>query len=776
MDRTTLPIRIEQPDVEAAFDIRQQATPFAAPEPVRAPEGAPNVLVILLDDMGFGASSPFGGPCPMPVAEQLAENGLRFNRFHTTALCSPTRAALLTGRNHHSVGMGVVTDFSSSAPGYTGIRPQDAAPLARTLRENGYATGAFGKWHQIPQSDITPVGPFTHWPTNEGFEKFYGIIGGADDQFHPTLFEGTNQIEPPATADEGYHLSEDMVDQAKNWIRQVRTVDATKPWFTYLAFGATHSPFQVPDSWLDRYRGKFSHGWDEQRERTLARQKELGVVPEETLLTQWPEGVPHWDDLTDAGRAVAERLMEIYASFAEHTDAQVGRLVDALRESGELDNTMIFYILGDNGASCEGRLSGTFNEKRTYNAVPETAEEILPRIDQIGTRFSNSNYPVGWALAMDTPFQWTKQVASHFGGTRNGMVVHWPAGIKDNGALRNHWHHVIDVAPTVLEAAGIPQPVQVDGIRQKPIEGTSMLAALADGAAPENHTTQYFEMFGNRGIYHEGWTAVVKHRTPWELTSTAPIPFEDDRWELYDIRDDFSQATDLAATHPEKLAELQELFLAEARKHQVLPLDDRGNERMNPVTAGRRRNDVPTTVVVPPSTRRLPHGAFPSTVNRSFTFTVPVVADSDASDGVLVCIGTGHDGSALYVREGIVSLALNFCGVKTTHVRAERPLSAGEHVIVHRFDSDASGVGTGGVARLFVDGVEVASGRIERTAVFGQGKLSIGAQPGIPITDDYARGGEYAYTGKIGEVVLATGDDVVEPSAQQELERELIEH
>ncbi|WP_235736927.1 arylsulfatase [Nocardioides alcanivorans] len=776
MDRTRLPIQLTPPVIEPAFDIREQQPPFPAPEQVRAPEGAPNVLVILLDDMGFGASSPFGGPCSMPTAERLAEDGLRFNRFHTTAICSPTRAALLTGRNHHSVGMGVVTDFASTAPGYTGIRPKDAAPLARTLKENGYATGVFGKWHQIPQSEITHVGPFTHWPTNEGFDKFYGIIGGADDQFHPTLFDGTVQIEPPATPEEGYHLSEDLVDRARDWIRSVRTVDADKPWFTYLAFGATHSPFQVPDSWLDRYRGKFSHGWDAQREQTLARQKELGVVPEETLLTQWPDGAPHWDDLTDTERTVAERLMETYASFAEHTDAQVGRLVDALRESGELDNTIVFYILGDNGASCEGRQTGTFNEQRTYNALPETAEEILPRLDEIGTKTSYVNYPVGWALAMDTPFQWTKQVASHFGGTRNGLVVHWPAGIKDAGVIRNHWHHVIDVAPTVLEAAGIPQPTHVDGLAQKPIEGTSMLGALKDAAAGDAHTTQYFEIFGNRGIYHEGWTAVVKHRTPWELASTDPIPFDEDVWELYDIRDDFSQATDLAATHPEKLAALQEVFLDEARKHNVLPLDDRGMERMSASIAGRHVNDMPASIVLPPQTRRLMPAAFPSMSNRSFSLTVPVVADSATSDGVLVAVGNGFNGTSLYVREGIVSLAMNLCGTETTHVRAEQPLTAGEHVVVYRFDSDGTGLGSAGTARLFVDGDEVASGRFERTALFGQGRLSIGAQPGLPITDDHARGGEYAYTGKIGEVLLATGADVVEPSAQQKLERELAEH
>lgn len=773
MDRTSLPIQPQRPTVEAAFDIRSQTQPFPAPQRIHPPEGAPNVLVILLDDMGFGAPSVFGGPCATPAAEQLAENGLRFNRFHTTAICSPTRAALLTGRNHHSVGMGVVTDFASTAPGYTSMRPDDAATLAQTLRGNGYATGCFGKWHQIPQSAITPVGPFDHWPTSEGFDVFYGFIGGADDQFSPSLISGTTQIEPPRSVDEGYHVSEDLVEQAATWIHRVRSVDANQPWFAYIPFGATHSPFQVPDSWRDRYRGQFSHGWNEQRERTLARQKELGVLPPDTQLTEWPSGAPHWNDLSDAERAVAERLMEVYAAFAEHTDQQVGRLVEALREAGELDNTLIFYILGDNGASAEGRMTGTFNEQRTYNGLPETADEILPRLDEIGGPTSYVNYPVGWALAMDTPFQWTKQVASHFGGTRNGLVVHWPAGIRERG-LRQQWHHVIDIAPTVLEAAGIPHPEYVNGVRQRDIEGTSMLYAFNDPDAADQHVTQYFEIFGNRGIYHDGWTAVTKHRTPWDLANREPIPFESDVWELYDITADFSQAKNLAAEHPERLAQLQQLFLSEARRFNVLPLDDRGIERMDAAIAGRHVNDVGNRVTLYPGTRRLSPEAWPHLRNRSFTITATLTADSDQSDGVLVAMGNSFNGYSFYVREGYPVFVHNMATVSLTHIRSQTLLTKGPHVVEYRFRYDGGGPGQGGDGQILIDGEVVGSGRVERTAVFAGGRLTVGANPATPVTPDYARDGEYPYTGRIESITIVGGDDAAEPSAAERLRAAMV--
>lgn len=777
LDRTKLPIRIPRtPNENPAPDYRAQTEPYPPQAQVRAPEGAPNVLVILLDDMGFGASSVFGGPCRMPVAEELAAGGAHFNRFHTTAVCSPTRAALLTGRNHHTVGMGVVTDFASTAPGYTAMRPDEAATLAQILHGNGYATGCFGKWHQIPQHAITPAGPFDYWPTSEGFEHFYGFIGGADDHFYPNIYQGTTQIEPPATPEEGYHLSEDLIDQTITWVRNNRAVDKTRPWFAYLPFGATHSPFQVPESWKDRYRGEFSHGWDEQRERTLARQIELGVVPPGTELSPWPEGAPHWDELSDTEKVVAERLMEVYAAFAEHTDAQIGRLIEVLRAEGELDNTLIFYIMGDNGASAEGRLTGSFNEMRTYNGLPEPASEILPRLDEIGGPTSYVNYPVGWALAMDTPFQWTKQVASHFGGTRNGLVVHWPKGIRERG-LRDQWHHIIDVAPTIMEAAGIPHPESVNGVEQWPIEGTSMLYALNDANAPDQHTTQYFEMFGNRGIYHEGWTAVAKHRTPWDLANREPIPFENDTWELYDITADFSQAKNLAEVYPEKLAELQELFHAEALKHNVLPLDDRGIERMAASIAGRPVNDVGRRLTVYPGTRRLEGGAFPTLSNRSFTITAQIEADSDASDGVILAIGTARMGYSLYVRQGIPTFVHNMASLELTHIRSTQRLTAGKHELEYRFHYDGGGVAQGGDGELLIDGEVVGQARVPRTAMFSGGRLTVGANPGTFVTDDYlATSGEYPYTGTIESVTLDAGGDREEPSPSAKLRAEMVEH
>ncbi|GAA2395360.1 arylsulfatase AtsD [Nonomuraea africana] len=570
-----------------AQDVREQTTAYAKAQPLRPPGGAPNVLIILVDDVGFGASSAFGGPCRMPAAERLAGHGLKYSRFHTTALCSPTRQALLTGRNHHSVGMGVITEMATTAPGYTGMRPNSAATMAHILKYNGYGTAAFGKMHQTPAWETSPSGPFDRWPVGDGFEKFYGFLGGETNQWEPTLIDGTMPVLPPRRPEEGYHLSEDLVDQTVAWVRSQRALTPDKPFLAYLSFGATHAPHHVAPEWREPYRGQFDHGWDAQRERTLARQKELGVVPPEAELAPWPEEVPHWDQLTDAQRLVGAALMENYAAFATHTDHQVGRLVDQLQEMGVLDDTIIFYMLGDNGASAEGGLDGTTNELFTLNGMIDTIENVMAGLDELGGTKSYPHYPVGWALAMDTPYQWTKQVASHYGGTRNGLIVHWPTGIQDKGGIRHQWHHVIDVLPTVLEITGLPEPYSVDGVAQRPIEGTSMRYSFDDAGAEDRHTTQYFEMFGNRGIYHLGWTAVTRHRIPWETGAQQMRPFDEDVWELYDTNTDWSQAHDLAQQHPDKLARLKQQFLIEAAKYQVFPLDDRLVERANADIAGR---------------------------------------------------------------------------------------------------------------------------------------------------------------------------------------------
>jgi arylsulfatase A-like enzyme len=487
----------------------------------------PNVLVVLIDDMGFGASSAFGGPCRMPTADRMASQGLRFSQFHVTAMCSPTRAALLTGRNHHSVGMGSISETATDAPGYSGSRPESAATVAQILRSNGYATAAFGKMHQTPPWEVGPTGPFDRWPNGDGFEEFYGFLGAETNQFSPTLIHNTTAVEPPATAGDGYHLSEDLVDRAIGWTAMVEAMTPDRPWFCYLSFGATHSPFHVPSSWRDRYRGEFSHGWNEQREHTLERQKKLGVVPSDAELTDWPDGVPEWDELSEEQRVVAERLMEVYAAFAEHTDEQTGRLLDALAQRGGLDNTLVMYILGDNGASAEGGLQGTLNEMLYPNGLAGTAAHAITRLEEIGGPKTYAHYPVGWAIAMDTPYQYAKQVASHYGGTRVGMIVQWPERIKDAGKIRHQWHHCIDVVPTILEAAGVAPPDLFGGVAQVPIEGTSFLYAIDDAEASDRHVVQYFEMYCNRGIYQDGWTAATKHRVPW-LEGQTDIPALDD--------------------------------------------------------------------------------------------------------------------------------------------------------------------------------------------------------------------------------------------------------
>ena len=587
IQREVLPIPDRQQVGLVTYDAKDPATKFPPIEPLRPPAGAPNVLVVLIDDTGFGASSAFGGPINTPTAERLAAAGLKYTRFHTTALCAPTRAALLTGRNHHSVGMGVITEMATSAPGYNSLRPNTCAPLAETLKLNGYSTAQFGKCHEVPVWQSSPMGPFDAWPTGSGFEHFYGFIGGETNQYAPAIYQDTVPVEPDRTPEEGYHFTEDMTDKAIDWVRQQKALMADKPFFVYYAPGATHAPHHVPTEWSARYKGRFDQGWDRLREETFARQQELGVIPADAELTARPAEIPAWDDMPDALKPVLARQMEVYAGFLEHTDHHVGRLVDALAELEVLDDTLVYYIIGDNGASAEGQVNGTFNELLSLNGASalETPEFMAARIDKFGTPEAYNHYAVGWAHAMDTPYQWTKQVASHWGGTRNGTIVHWPARIQATGEVRSQFCHVIDVAATVLEVAGLPEPTMVNSVQQQPLQGVSMAYSFDDGDAAERHETQYFEMFCNRGIYHQGWTAVTRHSTPWVIVPELPA-FDDDRWELYGP-DDWTQAHDLAKDNPEKLAELQRLFLLEASKYNVFPLDDRRVERFNADLAGR---------------------------------------------------------------------------------------------------------------------------------------------------------------------------------------------
>ena len=773
MDRTHLPYAGRRADYEPAHDVRDQHEPLPARDRLHAPEGAPNVLVVLLDDMGFGAPSTFGGPCRMPTADRLADDGLRYSRFHTTALCSPTRAALMTGRNHHAVGVGTVVEISTGAPGYDGMRPRTAGTLAQILQGNGYATAAFGKWHQTPPWEQTAAGPFDRWPTHEGFDRFYGFLGGEASQFEPTLVDGTTFVEPPTSAAEGYHLSEDLADRAIAWTGEVSTHGGGKPWFCYLAFGATHAPFQVPEGWRDRYRGEFAHGWDEQRDLTLERQKELGLVPRDAEPAPWTPGVPHWDDIDDLARDNAQRLMELYAAFAEHTDAQVGRLVEALRERGDLDNTIVLYILGDNGASAEGGFEGTLNETLRLNGIGDSTERIArflaDRPGDLGGPDTYAHYPAGWAVAMDTPYQWTKQVASHYGGTRNGLVVHWPAGIRAHGEVRHQWHHVNDVLPTILDVAGLPVPQSVDGVEQAPLDGVSFAYSFGDPDAEERHPTQYFEMFGNRGIYHEGWTAVAQHKAPWHPASADTPSFAEDRWELYDTRSDWTQARDLAAEHPEKLAELQELFLSEARRNHVLPLDDKLIRRFNTEFAG--RPPIPTSIVLGADAGRLREDAVPNLKNTSYVLLASFGAGARDS-GVLVAQGGGFAGWSLYLRDGVLTWAYNYGAVEITHVRAARPLTDGEHVAEVDFAYGGGGIGKGGDVRLVLDGEVVAQGRLERTIPFFYSMdqtLNVGIDRGTPVTPDYGTRDGFRFTGRMHEVTIETAEDIVAATLEQRI-------
>lgn len=693
-------------------------------------------MVILIDDMGFGAPSAFGGPCRMPVAEQLAENGLKFTRFHTTALCSPTRAALLSGRNHHSVGMGALTELASAWPGYTSMRQADTAPIAEILKLNGFNTAAFGKWHQTPVWETGPTGPFDRWPTGEGFERFYGFLGGETDQYHPSVFEGTMPVTTPDDPD--YHFSVDITDRAMAYVREQKAMTPDKPFFVYLSFGATHAPHHVPASYVEPYRGKFDDGWDTCRNRTLARQRELGIVPQDCELTARPDEIPAWDALSDEHHRLHTRMMETYAGFATHTDEQVGRLVESLRDMGVLDDTLIFYLLGDNGASAEAGPDGTLNEFAQYNIVSESIPQMLQRIDEIGGPSLFNHYPVGWAHAMNTPYQWTKQIASHWGGTRNGMVVHWPSGFAARGELRHQFTHCIDIGPTILAAAGLPEPTMVNGVAQKPLEGRPFVGALNDGGATEHRTTQYFEMFGNRGIYHEGWSACTIHSIPWVLAGDRPRLADDD-WELY-APGDHSQAHDIAAEHPEKMARLQELFLIEAAKYQVFPIDDRKAERLDPVTAGRPdlMNGRATLTLYPGATH-LGEATVPNVKNRSHVVTAHISV-TDAANGAIVAQGGRFGGWTMYLSDGVPAYCHNWVDHEYYYVRGTEALSAGTHTVSFEFDYDGGGPGKGGNGRLLVDGNVVGKGRIENTCGYMYATtdgLDIGRDTGAPVIDHY---------------------------------------
>jgi arylsulfatase A-like enzyme len=760
--RSSLPIPDREYDGLIKFDAKDPESTFPPIDPLRPPKDAPNVLVILIDDAGFGSSSAFGGPCQTPTFERLAANGLRYNRFHTTALCSPTRQAMLTGRNHHAVGMGGITEIATSAPGYNSLRPNSASPLAETLKLNGYSTAQFGKCHEVPVWQTSPMGPFDNWPAGGGgFEHFYGFIGGETNQYAPALYQDTVPIEPDKTPEEGYHFTEDMTDHAIDWIRQQKALMADKPFFVYYAPGATHAPHHVPKEWADKYKGKFDQGWDELREETFARQKELAVIPEDTELTARPAEIPAWDDTPEDMRPIFARQMEVYAGFLEHTDHHIGRLIDALAELEILDDTLIYAIVGDNGASAEGTPNGCFNELIVLNGAGglETVEFMTARIDDFGTPRAYNHYAVGWAHAMDTPYQWTKQVASHWGGTRNGTIVHWPNGIKAKNEIRSQFHHVIDLAATVLDAAGLPEPTFVHGVQQMPLHGVSMVPTFDDAAAPERHETQYFEMFCNRGVYHRGWTAVTRHSVPWVMQADLPA-FEDDVWELY-APDDWTQSRNIAQEQPEKLAELQTLFLIEAAKYNVLPLDDRRAERFNADLAGRPQLIRGNRQILFGGMGRLSENSIVVTKNKSFALTAQIDVPEGGAKGVIISQGGAFGGMSIYAKDGKPAFCYNLFGLQRFKVYGEDPIPAREHQVRVEFAYDGGGLGKGGDVSLYVDGSKVGEGRVDATVPMlfsGDETTDLGADSGTPVSDDLAHD-ELGFTGRVQWVEIDVGED-----------------
>jgi arylsulfatase A-like enzyme len=746
-DRSVLPIKEPARPVYKELDVRNTKPP--ARFEVKAPKGAPNVVIVLIDDMGFGVSQAFGGPIPMPTLDKLANNGLRYNRFHTTALCAPTRMALLTGYNHHECNMGVITELASTYPGYTAVRPQTITPMAEVLRQNGYNTGQFGKCHEVPPWEISNNGPQDRWPAHSGFEKFYGFLGGETNEWAPMVYDGVTQVEIPKDPD--YHFTTDMTNQAISWMRFQQALSPDKPFFMYYAPGATHAPHHAPKEWIDKNKGKFDVGWDIIREQTFANQKKLGIIPESTLLAPKPADIKDWASLTADEKKLFARQMEVYAGFAEHTDYEIGRLVSAIEEMGEFDNTVFIFIAGDNGASAEGGMNGMYSEMTYFNGVQETVPEMLKHYDEWGSPSTYPHFAAGWAVALDAPFTWTKQVASDFGGTRNGMVIHWPTGIKAKGEIRSQFGHVIDIAPTIYEITGIPSPKVVNGIPQDPIEGISLVYSFNDAGAPERHTTQYFEMFGNRAIYHDGMVARTIHKAPWTMKLT---PLQDDVWQLYNAKEDFSLSNDLSAKEPAKLKGLQELFMKEAEKYHVLPIDDRTFERMSAEAMGRPTiMEGRTSVTYGEGMKGMGTDVFIDLRNTAYTMTADVEV-GDGGNGVIVCQGGRFGGLSFYLKDGKPAFSYNYLGLESTKIIADQALKPGKYTVVYNFKYDGGGHGKGGVGTLSVNGQKVAEGRIGKTqpGIFSVDDLAdVGTDDGTFVAD-YGKSAEF--NGKINKVTI----------------------
>jgi arylsulfatase len=752
MDRSSLPIQQPKRPVYTELDARNVKTP---PQfEVKAPAGAPNVVIVLIDDLGFGATSTFGGPIPTPTLDGLAKSGLRYNNFHTTALCSPTRAALKSGRNHHTVNMGFVTEMATGLPGNTGQIPDATAPLAEILRLNGYSTAAFGKWHETAAWETSVSGPFDRWPTHQGFDKFYGFIGGETNQWAPYLFDGVTPVDLPD--DPNYHFMTDMTDKAVAWIEYQKAITPDKPFFVYFAPGATHAPHHVPKEWIARWKGRFDQGWDKLREETLARQVRAGIVPKGTKLAPKPDAIRDWETLSADEKRLFSHQAEVFAAFLDYTDFEIGRMLKAIEATGELDNTLVFYIAGDNGTSAEGGAVGVFNEYTYFNGVQETVPDLLKFMDRWGGPETYPHMAAGWAVALDTPFAWTKQVASDFGGTRNGLVVHWPKGIKAKNGIRSQFSHVIDVAPTVLEVAGLPEPRVVNGTPQIPMEGVSMAYSFDDANAKGRHVTQYFEIAGNRAIYHDGWFARTIHRAAWETQPRNPL--QKDPWELYDVRGDFSLANDLSAGNPKKLAEMQALFMKEAEKHHVLPIDDRTLERAIASAVG--RPDLMagrTSLTLAEGMTGMLENVFINVKNMSKTITAEIEVPAGDANGTLIAQGGRFGGWSLYVKDGVPAYDYNFLGLQRSSIRASKPLATGKATIRFEFDYDGGGPGKGGRGTLVVNGEKVAEGRIANTqaAIFSADETAdVGIDLGTPVVEAIGSEAKSKFNGRIRRVTV----------------------
>jgi arylsulfatase A-like enzyme len=781
IDRTVLPIR--RPPfkgvVKRTLDGSQPDWDSVAP--IAAPEGAPNVLLVLTDDAGFGNPSTFGGPIGTPTLDRLAAGGLKYNGFHTTALCSPTRAALMTGRNHHAVGFGMVGEFAGPFPGYSANLPKDCMPFVKTLQGNGYATGCFGKWHLTPDNMQGPSGPFDRWPNAIGFDYFWGFLGGESGQFDPVITENNTVVGVPE--DEDFYLPDAMADKTIEWLHSVRAHGSEKPWFTYFSTGASHAPHQVRSEWSDRFKGAFDQGWDVLREETFQRQKQLGVIPADAELTPRPEAMPAWDSLDETHKRLYARQMEVYAGYCANADWNVGRLIDAIEEMGELDNTLVIYIWGDNGASMEGTLSGTFNELTTLNGIPLTDEQQLQLVlkwgglEAWGSDMMAPHYSAAWAWAGDAPFRWGKQVASHLGGTRDPMVVHWPRGFSERGGLRSQFTHVIDVGPTILEAVGLPQPTHIDGIEQEPMHGTSFLYSLDDAGAAERHTQQYFEILGNRGMYKDGWwLAWMMPRIPWQLDPETLRRFAPGVWdpandpvELYYLPDDFTQAKNVADQHPEKVEELKKLFWEEADTYKVLPLLGglTGFFGMTPPIPTQSQFTYYSDV------QNVGSGMIPRIYNHSYTISAELEIPEGGAEGVIVAEADHLGGFSLFVQDGKLRHTYSFFGVQEFRQESESPLPSGSVSVRMGFAADAPKPATGGEVTLYVDDKPVGGGRIEHTVparFSGYAGMDIGRDNGLPVDRAYADKSPFAFTGTVKKVVFD-----VNPHLNDEHEQELHE-